>query len=189
MAPLAQPARPQRAWTLPAAVGAVFVAATALVVWQLASSPPELAVPEPALPEPAPVVAARPAVAPAATAPRVVAPVPLAPAPEPALPPSPPDVVQKAQEQVVAALEHERPSLLSSCWKPAGPGESGTARLTFSIALDASGREIARGVSEDRDAYRPGVADCVRRLTAAPFQVEAPGRPVSLEVSFSLPGP
>ncbi|MHB8872504.1 MAG: hypothetical protein ACYC8T_02350 [Myxococcaceae bacterium] len=179
---------------LPALVGVVFLAASAFVVWQLTVDPaPEL----PPAPVSAPPSPATFALAPAPTpalaralppAPVAVTTAPLPPEPVPSTAPPSPEVMRRANEQAAAALDREHPRFLSQCWKPTPlPGMAPSARFTFQIVVDAEGKELARGISEDREEHRAGVGECLRNLPPEPLHIDPPGHTVTLDVPVVLP--
>lgn len=115
---------------------------------------------------------------PSVTAPRSVAPAP-------APPIMPRDEVAK---QVVQALEAHRPALVARCWKPsfAVQPEPPTIKYVLVFTFDAQGRQLARGLAEDRATARPDVTSCL--TTSLPsLRIPAPGAGVQLDVPFSLP--
>jgi hypothetical protein len=59
--------------------------------------------------------------------------------------------------------------------------------FTFNLTFDGSGREIARGIGEDRRARAPEVASCLRRLPLGTLRVPAPGTRVGVRVALALP--
>jgi hypothetical protein len=74
------------------------------------------------------------------------------------------------------------------CWKPslAKSRDPPSVRYVFNITFDAEGRQLARGLAEDRAAARPDVTTCLgAELT--PLAIPAPGAVVQVEVPFSLP--
>ncbi|WP_438014299.1 hypothetical protein WMF18_25695 [Sorangium sp. So ce315] len=115
----------------------------------------------------------------AATAERAAAPAP------PAAPSVPRDEVAR---QAARALDAHRPALVERCYRPAiaAQAEPRTVKYVFNITFDARGRQIARGLIEDREAARPEVTAC---LVAAlpPVEIAPPGANVRVDVPFSLP--
>lgn len=93
-------------------------------------------------------------------------------------------LVARVTDDARRALEEDRTGLLARC-VPSG-GRAG-AKLTFNVTFDASGREIARGISEDRSARAPEVASCLRRLPLGSLRVAAPGTSVGVRVALNLP--
>jgi len=110
-------------------------------------------------------------------------------APPPAAPPAAPSIDRsEIVKQAAAALGSERKKLGEKCFAPslAKQPEPKTVKLNFNFTFDASGKQIARGVSEVREFARPDVTSCV--LDALPaISVPAPGQTVFVEVPFELP--
>lgn len=115
--------------------------------------------------------------------PQAAAPVELAPQGRPT-----PALVTRVAEEATRGLESARAEILARC-VPSGalPGGQPSARFTFNVTFDASGREIARGISEDRRARAPEVAGCLRRLPLGTLRVTAPGANVGVRVAMNLP--
>jgi hypothetical protein len=92
----------------------------------------------------------------------------------------------EAAEKAVAA--YKKKVLLPKCWEPATAKQPTPAKAKYklSLAFDGAGKEIGRGLSEDRSAARPDVADCIRAL---PMALELPGGvgPANTTVEFELP--
>jgi hypothetical protein len=184
------PPRARRRWALPAAaLGAVAVALLAYAVGRWSAEPAAPSAPAEALaaadapPAPAPAPASIP---PGSRAPRPAVPQPAA-APPPAASPSAEAVVERATAEVKAQLELRRPELSARCWASSGPESTrASATVTFNVAFDAQGREVMRGVSEDRRARAPALAKCLRetedRLAIAP-----PGSGVTVAVPLTFP--
>ncbi|MGK4003405.1 hypothetical protein WMF31_12320 [Sorangium sp. So ce1036] len=59
-------------------------------------------------------------------------------------------------------------------------------KYVFNFTFDARGRQLARGLIEDRETSRPEVTAC---LAAAlpPIAIPPPGATVRVDVPFSLP--
>jgi hypothetical protein len=99
-----------------------------------------------------------------------------------------PALVTRVTEEASRQLESARAELLARCVPATGlPGGRATARFTFNVTFDASGREIARGISEDRRAPAPEVAGCLRRLPLGTLRVTAPGANVGVRLAMNLP--
>jgi hypothetical protein len=113
-----------------------------------------------------------------------------APAPAAAAAPSRAEVVALATSSARAQLEGFRASLLSRCDASPAPGEAPrVGKLTFNLTFDANGREIARGISEDRRArLSPPVARCLRELPRiGSLAIPAPGVTVGVKVAMTFP--
>ncbi|MCX5746391.1 MAG: hypothetical protein NT062_28270 [Proteobacteria bacterium] len=105
------------------------------------------------------------------------------PQPRPATPRMPVVARATAPAEIEAALRAQQPALAAACWPTrAGP----PASYTYDLTIDPHGHEIARGISESRDAQRAGVVDCLRgrwtKLTVPP-----PGVVVRVSVTLSFP--
>lgn len=152
-------------------------------------------------PAPAGVPAAEATLAPSAQGWRAPAPDPSAagpwPSPAPAARAEPgglsprgrpsPALVARVAEEASLGLEAARPELVARCVPPGRPADQASSRFTFNVTFDADGREIARGISEDRSARSPEVASCLRRLPLGALRVSAPGANVGVRLAFSLP--
>lgn len=90
--------------------------------------------------------------------------------------------------QAARALEAHRPALIERCYKPAvaaRPAPRGV-KYVFNLTFDAQGRQLARGIIEDREASSPAVTACVAAALPA-VAVAPPGANVRVDVPFSLP--
>ncbi|WP_437791379.1 hypothetical protein [Sorangium sp. So ce693] len=90
--------------------------------------------------------------------------------------------------QAARALEAHRPALIERCYKPAAaarPAPRGV-KYIFNLTFDARGRQLARGIIEDREASSPEVTACVVDALPA-VAVPPPGANVRVDVPFSLP--
>ncbi len=92
----------------------------------------------------------------------------------------------EAAEKAVAA--YKKKVLLPKCWEPAIAKQPTPAKAKYklSLAFDGAGKEIGRGLSEDRSAARPDVADCIRALPMA-LELPAGVGPANTTVEFELP--
>jgi hypothetical protein len=97
-------------------------------------------------------------------------------------------VAARVREEAVAQLEELRPHAVSSCW-PREKLAKGPARttLTYHVTFDPDGREIARGIADDRHAPAAGFASCVQRLRDNSLSVSRTGTYVSLRLPVSYP--
>jgi hypothetical protein len=141
-----------------------------------ADAPPLLADdPAPVAPREAPASAAPPASAPAA------APSLLTPQGRPT-----PALMARVVAEATRSFEAARADLTARCVPEARRAAPG-ARFTFNVTFDASGREIARGIGEDRRLRAPEVASCLRALPLGAVRVSPPGAPVGVRVALTLP--
>lgn len=120
----------------------------------------------------------------------------LAPAPAPAAPAPPPttlghvtpaqtDAVRKA---VAAALETKRADLKKKCWDPlaAKDPKPEMARLSWNGTIGNAGKPTAWGLSENREAFREGLSQCVNK-ELGDLEVAPPASPTEVTVEFELP--
>ncbi|WP_438022797.1 hypothetical protein [Sorangium sp. So ce233] len=90
--------------------------------------------------------------------------------------------------QAARALDAHRPALVERCYKPAiaAQPEPRAVKYVFNITFDAQGRQIARGLIEDRETARPEVTACLVGALP-PVEIAPPGVNVRVDVPFSLP--
>ena len=90
--------------------------------------------------------------------------------------------------QVAAALEAQRADLRRQCWLPSFKkvATPPVFKLTFGFSLGPDGRQIARGVIEDRATSRPEVRDCITS-SLAPIAIDPVGVSTSVELPLNLP--
>ncbi len=104
---------------------------------------------------------------------------------------SAPEVVAaqaKAAKETLMQLESIKGDLLQKCWPAGGlPKGRTSARVTFSVAYDAAGREVLRGVSDDRRAPAGELTRCLSRQPLGMLRVTPTGTAVSLNVAMNLP--
>ncbi|AUX45071.1 hypothetical protein SOCE26_065520 [Sorangium cellulosum] len=94
------------------------------------------------------------------------------------------EVARRAAE----ALEAHRAALMQRCYTPAiaAQPERPVVKYVFNITFDAQGRQVARGVIEDRETARPEVTACLG-TALPPLSIPPPGARVRVDVPFSLP--
>jgi hypothetical protein len=96
-------------------------------------------------------------------------------------------VVARATEQARDQIESLRAQIVSRCWPAGGlPGGRSSATLSFNVAFDAQGREIARGISEQRRAPAGEFARCLRKMEA-PLSISPPGTNVGVSFAVTFP--
>lgn len=85
-------------------------------------------------------------------------------------------------------LERNRAAAVTRCVQPslAKKPEPAQVKLLFNLTFDAQGKQIGRGVSEDRATSRPDVTQCVTDLLPT-LQVPPPGMVVQVDVPWVLP--
>jgi len=111
-----------------------------------------------------------------------------APTPPPA-PSSDPSIVKKAVADIAAAIQAEKvKTFVPKCWTPlvAKQPQPATSRLVISTSFNAEGKEVIRGVSEERGKSRADVAGCVRDLPIG-LTIPAPGVIVNAEIPVEFP--
>jgi hypothetical protein len=128
-------------------------------------------------------------------------------APGPAVPPAPapavaeraaepartgratPELVARVTEEASLALEQTRSQLVERCQAAGGlTAPTRGARFTFNVTFDANGREIARGINEDRrHRAPPELSRCVRSLPPGSLRVTPPGANVGVRVAMMFP--
>lgn len=125
-------------------------------------------------------------------------PAPVSAAPVAAIPPRPiepvaqvaPPSADKGQviQEAVASLDKHKKALSEKCLAPslAKKPEPAKVKYTFNLTFDASGKIIARGVSEDRETARPEVLACVSENFPA-LTITPPGQSVLVDVPLELP--
>ena len=119
-------------------------------------------------------------------------PVPVPPAASTAAPPAtseaPVTQVDEVRKQVAAAMAAKKPTIVERCWKPAlaKQAEPKQGSWTFNFSFDASGKQLMRGVVEDRQRLRHDVTACIGDVLGI-LTIPPPGGPVFVEVPFELP--
>jgi hypothetical protein len=98
-----------------------------------------------------------------------------------------PELVSIVAQHARHRLEEARPALVERCVPEARRAGRQGATFTFNVTFDRSGREIARGISEDRRFRAPEVASCLRRLPIGSLRVPPPGAVVGVRVAMNLP--
>ena len=99
------------------------------------------------------------------------------------------ETIAKVNENVRAALQREKAqTFIPKCWTPAlaKTPEPSHSKVTFDMAFDPQGKEIARAVSEVRGESRTDVVQCLSKLPIG-IKIPAPGVGVSsirADVSF-----
>lgn len=130
----------------------------------------------PAAPPPAPVGADAPRAQPAATEPDRAAPAAA--------------LTDRSEvlKQVEAELAKHRKMLTDRCLAPslAQKPEPKSVSYVFNYTFDASGKQITRGVIENRESSRPDVTRCVTENLPM-IEVPPPGQSTPVDVPFVLP--
>jgi hypothetical protein len=97
-----------------------------------------------------------------------------------------PELVARVAEEARAKIEEQRDYIASSCGNGGADGRP-AAKLTFNITFDAQGREIARGISEDRRAPAGEFGRCLRKLQGITLAVAPPGSNVGVSIPVAFP--
>jgi len=98
------------------------------------------------------------------------------------------ELLARASEETLEQLEVSRQALVNQCWPARGlPGGRSSARLTFNVVYDATGREVGRGISEDRRAPAGELARCLRRIPAGSLRISPIGTSLGVKVALNLP--
>jgi hypothetical protein len=99
-----------------------------------------------------------------------------------------PDVKEAVAAEARARLESLRGYISSRCWPEGGlPGGQQQTTLRLDLTFDRDGREIARGIRQDRRAPAAAFTACLRRLPGTRLEVSAPGRSVGVLVAMQFP--
>jgi hypothetical protein len=119
--------------------------------------------------------------------------------PSSAATPTPPAVGQLSESEAkelrdrvktdaAAAIEKHRSSLRKGCWDETAKQhpEAKQSNFVWNITFDAAGKQVARGIVEEREHAVPGVSACISDALPV-LEVPAPGKSVMVEVPFSLP--
>jgi hypothetical protein len=95
---------------------------------------------------------------------------------------------QQAAAETRQQLEAAKRDLVEKCWPAKGlPGGRTSTRVTFSVAYDAYGREVGRGISEDRRSPTGELRTCLARQPLGSLRVSPPGSSVGVKVALNLP--
>jgi hypothetical protein len=85
-------------------------------------------------------------------------------------------------------VEEQRREVVSSCWPREGlPRGQRSATVTYNVTFDPQGREVARGIGQDRRAPAGEFGKCLAQLQTTPFSISPPGRYVTLRVPVAYP--
>lgn len=135
--------------------------------------------PAPAPPPPAASTAPTGPGAPALAAPPTTIPAPAA---------TPAEDRAAAVEAATKAMEQHRAAVVEKCLKPAlakNPDPPGV-KLTFNITFGPDGKQVMRGVREDRKSFHEGVSTCAMD-TIPELRIPAQGTSVYVEIPWVLP--
>ena len=95
-----------------------------------------------------------------------------------------PEILARATTDATAQIETYRPTFVSRCTPPGGLGEG--AQVTFHVTFDAQGREIARGISENRRHRAGAFAKCMREISGIDLAIAPPGTNVAVSVPMTF---
>jgi hypothetical protein len=103
-------------------------------------------------------------------------------------PTAPPGIIARVTDDTAQAIDAARSEIRSQCWDALPNDEDAPAEVSLglSVSFDARGKVIASGVSESRDAARPGVAQCVGAIVHG-LEIPAPETNVGVELSITVP--
>lgn len=102
--------------------------------------------------------------------------------------PLPPDLQARLRAGLGADLEARRPEDLARCWPSGGlPRGLPSTTVTYDLTFDPAGREVARGLSDDRRAPAGALGHCLSRSPGAPLAIPPQGTFVSLRIPVSYP--
>ncbi|MBL9021246.1 MAG: hypothetical protein JNL21_03555 [Myxococcales bacterium] len=98
-----------------------------------------------------------------------------------------PDPTASTKPDVVASdarkeLEKQRAALVKACFEPGAK----KVKITLNFTFGADGKQITRGVTEDRETGRDGAGRCVSDKLD-PIAVPPPGANTYVEIPWELP--
>ena len=100
----------------------------------------------------------------------------------------PPDLVATVRNEAAVRFEAQRQQIVSACW-PVGGLRNGrtSAQIRVNVTFDREGREIARGIQEDRRASSSEFTHCLRSMQATRLAVAPPGTNVGVTFPVQFP--
>jgi hypothetical protein len=99
-----------------------------------------------------------------------------------------PAMVAQATAEASAFLEASRAELNARCWPRDGLASGRPSTLvTFNVTFDPRGREIARGIGEDRKARAPELLRCLQKIPLGSLRISPTGANVGVRVAMRLP--
>ena len=119
----------------------------------------------------------------------VGAPVTAQPARETA-PAAPAATVDRSAVTAAAAkdLDRHRAAIVDKCVKPALAQRPEPSRVNyvFNVTFDAQGKQIARGMLEERQGGRPEITQCMNDALPS-LEIPPPGNSVQVDLPWTLP--
>jgi hypothetical protein len=102
--------------------------------------------------------------------------------------PVPPERMAEYRMEVVTRVEEERPRVVSTCWPKEGlPNGRRSATITYNVTFNPAGREVARGIVQDRRAPAGQFGKCLGQLRGTQLSISPPGTYVTLRVPVTYP--
>ncbi|MFO0589014.1 MAG: hypothetical protein U0441_15800 [Polyangiaceae bacterium] len=109
---------------------------------------------------------------------------------QPGSPPPAAPALDKASVLAAATkdLERYRADVVKKCVEPAIKKQPNPpiVKLTFNVSFDAQGKQVMRGVMEDRETWHEGVSMCAQDTIPA-LAVPPPGANVGVDLPWTLP--
>jgi hypothetical protein len=100
----------------------------------------------------------------------------------------PPEQLEVHKAEVLTHVEQQRKRVVSSCWPKEGlPKGQRSATVTYSLTFNPEGREVGRGIVQDRRAPAGKFARCLGLLRGTAFSISPPGTYVTLKVPVAYP--
>jgi hypothetical protein len=91
------------------------------------------------------------------------------------------------EQEVQAALDAQKPTIVAQCWTPPGPSEPTSVVLTYDMTFGADGSLVTLAISDQREAFRPSVSACVRSLPPPTAAVSAARTSTRVALKLRLP--
>jgi hypothetical protein len=90
--------------------------------------------------------------------------------------------------EVETHVEQQRRRVISTCWPKDGlPRGHRSTTVTYNVTFNPAGREVARGIVQDRRAPAGKFGKCLGQLHEAPFSISPPGTYVTLRIPVTYP--
>jgi hypothetical protein len=102
--------------------------------------------------------------------------------------PLPPGQLEVHKAEVVTHVEEQRKRVVQTCWPREGlPKGRRSTTVTYNVTFDPEGREVGRGIVQDRRAPAGKFGKCLGQLQGMPFSISPPGTYVTLRIPVSYP--